>query len=250
MKKMYKWIPIGGLSLIGLVVSLIVMQFDRKLTVSIAILCGLTLLVTIIKIARNKWLVVDAKALWDGEAVCSTILPTVAFVAVTLVLSMILEIVLSVAYFVIPPPENYFYKYEGIESYQDGEYATFRFGDEASLYLPAYEELGDAEAVEFVYYDGFSSETLFIPGMTEFTVKVTYDPERYATVKDAVSREGEDFGGDIWDIRLLAREKLSPGNCLYYMVTYSDDENTVEYCVTVQDDSNYTSYFDIPYFGA
>ncbi len=104
--------------------------------------------------------------------------------------------------------------------------------------------------MEFVYYDGFLSETLFIPGMTEFTVKVTYDPERYAAVKDAVSREGEDFGGDFGDIRLLAREKLSPGNCLYYMVTCSDNDNTVEYCVTVQDDSDYTTYFDIPYFGA
>ena len=84
MKKMYKWIPIGGLSLIGLAASLIIMQYNRKLTVSIAILCGLTLLVAVIKIARNKWLVKDAKALWDGKTIRSTVAPTVAFAAVTL----------------------------------------------------------------------------------------------------------------------------------------------------------------------
>ena len=36
MKKTYKWIPIDGLSRMGLAASLMIMQYNRKLTVSIS----------------------------------------------------------------------------------------------------------------------------------------------------------------------------------------------------------------------
>lgn len=36
MKKTYQWIPIGGLLRMGLVASLMIMPYNRKLTVSIS----------------------------------------------------------------------------------------------------------------------------------------------------------------------------------------------------------------------
>ncbi len=249
MKKMYKWIPIGGLSLIGLAASLIIMQYNRKLTVSIAILCGLTLLVAVIKIAHNKWLVKDAKALWDGEAILSTVAPTVAFAVVTLVLSFLLELILSFLYFVSPIP--LLPEYEGVEHYQNQEYADFRWGKEAARHLPAYEELEGATHVEFSYHDDFLMETLYIHTSTTFTLRVTYDAERYAILKEEVCRDGEYFG-TAWEPNewLLKKEKLPLGNYLYYIVTYSDEDQTLTYQIQILDSYDHTSRTTFPGVGA
>lgn len=249
MKKTYKWIPIGGLSLIGLVASLIIMQYNRKLTVSIAILCGLTLLVAVIKIARNKWPVKDAKALWDGEAIRSTVAPTVAFAVITLALSFLLELILSFLYFVSPIPV--LPEYEGVGYYQDQEYADFRWGKEAARHLPAYEELEGATQVEFSYQDEFLMETLYIHTSTTFTLQVTYDAERYAILKEEVCRDGEYFGQP-WDPNdwLLKKEKLPLGNYLYYIVTYSDEDQTLTYQVIILDSDDHTCRTTFPGVGA
>ncbi|MBQ9151716.1 MAG: hypothetical protein IJX72_05650 [Clostridia bacterium] len=249
MKKMYRWIPIGGLSLIGLVASVIIMQYNRKLTVSIAILCGLTLLVAAIKIARNKWLVVDAKALWDGEAIRSTVAPTVAFVAVTLALSFLLELILSFLYFVSSIPV--LPEYEGVEYYKNQEYADFRWGKEASRHLPAYEELEGATHIEFFYDDQFLMETVYIHTSTTFTLQVSYSAERYAVLKQEVCRDGEYFGTP-WDPNdwLLKKEKLPFGNYLYYIVTCSDEDQTLTYQVKILDSYDHTSRTTFPGIGA
>ena len=249
MKKMYKWIPIGGLSLIGLAVSLIIMQYNRKLTVSIAILCGLTLLVAVIKIARNKWPVKDAKALWDGEAIHSTVAPTVAFAAITLALSFLLELILSLLYFVSPIP--LLPEYEGVGYYQNQEYADFRWGKEAARHLPAYEELEGATHVEFSYHDHFLMETLYIHTSTTFTLRVTYDAERYTMLKEEVCREGQYFG-TAWEPNdwLLKKDKLPLGNYLYYIVTYSDEDRMLTYQIQILDSYDHTSRTTFPGVGA
>ena len=249
MKKTYKWIPIGALSLIGLAVSLIIMQYNRKLTVSIAILCGLTLLVAVIKIACNKWPVKDAKALWDGEAIRSTVSPTVAFAAITLAVSFLLELILSFLYFVSPIP--LLPEYEGVEHYQNQEYADFRWGKEAARHLPAYEELEGATHVEFSYNDGFLMETLYIHTSTTFTLRVTYDAERYTLLKEEVCRDGQYFG-TAWEPNdwLLKKEKLPFGNYLYYIVTYSDEDRTLTYQIQILDSYDHTSRTTIPGVGA
>lgn len=249
MKKMYKWIPIGGLSLIGLAVSLIIMQYNRKLTVSIAILCGLTLLVAVIKIACNKWLVKDAKALWDGEAIRSTVKPTVVFAAVTLALSFLLDLILSFLYFVCPVPIPP--RYEGVEYYQNQEYEDFRWGREAARHLPAYEDLEGVTHIEFSYSDDFMMETVYIHTSTTFTLQVTYDAERYAILKEEVCRDGEYFGTS-WDPNdwLLMKEKLPLGNYLYYIATYSDEDRTLTYQVIILDGAKHTSRMTFPSIGA
>ena len=249
MKKMYKWIPIGGLSLIGLAVSLIIMQYNRKLTVSIAILCGLTLLVAVIKIACNKWLVKDAKALWDGEAIRSTVAPTVAFAAITLALSFLLELILSFLYFV--SPISLLPEYEGVGYYQNQEYADFRWGKEAARHLPAYEELEGATHVEFSYHDDFLMETLYLHTSTTFTLRVTYDAERYTMLKEEVCREGQYFG-TAWEPNdwLLKKDKLPLGNYLYYIVTYSDEDRMLTYQIQILDSYDHTSRTTFPGVGA
>ncbi len=249
MKKMYRWIPIGGLSLIGLVASVIIMQYNRKLTVSIAILCGVSLLVASIKIARNKRLVTDAKALWDGEAIRSTILPAVGFVAVTVALSFLLDLILSFLYFVCPIPV--LPEYEGVEYYQNQEYKDFRWGKEASRHLPAYEELEGATHVEFSYCDEFLMETLYVHTSTTFTLQVTYDAERYAALKEEVCRDGTYFG-EPWEPNdwLLEKEALPLGNYLYYIVTYSDEKQALTYQVIILDSGDHTSRTTFPGVGA
>ena len=249
MKKMYKWIPIGVLSFIGLIVAVIIMQYNRKLTVSIAILCGLTLLVAVIKIVRSKWLVVDAKARWDGETIRSTIFPTVAFVAATLAISFLLDLLLSVLYFV--SPISFRTEYEGVEYYQNQAYTDFRWGKEAGRHLPDYEELEGSTHIAFSYNDEFLMETLYVHTSTTFTLQVTYDAGRYAALKEEVHRGGEYFG-TAWDPNdwLLSKEKLPFGNYLYYIVTCSDEEQTLTYQVIIMDSDDHTSRTTFPGIGA
>lgn len=249
MEKLYKWLTIGSLSFFGLLVCVVVSWYDRKLTVSLAIVCFLMLLLAAIIIIRNR-------RLFKSPPVCNpkTIIgcgkATAFFMAVMLMLSLFFELCLSFAYWAVTPPPSYFYEYEGVEPYQNNEYENFRFGKEAKLFLPTYDEFEDAKDIEFTYYDGFLTETLFFPGMVEFYIKVSYDPKQYSIEKAAVCQKGEDFGGQIFDVRLLEKKKLSYGNCLYYIVICSDNENAITYCVSVQDNNNYSTYFDFPYPGS
>jgi hypothetical protein len=117
--------------------------------------------------------------------------------------------------------------------------------------LPAYDELEGATHIEFSYYDEFLMETLYIHTSTTFTLQVTYDAERYAALKEEVCRDGEYFGQP-WDPNdwLLKKEKLPLGNYLYYIVTYSDEDQTLTYQVIILDSDDHTSRTTFPGVGA
>ena len=249
MKNIYKWFPIGIVSFVGCLISLFILSYDRKLTVSIAILCSLSLSVSILMIVRNRRWLKCTKYKGDPGTVKQLTTLTIAFVIVTLFISLILELFLSIAYWFVSPPENY--KFNGLEYYQNERYKDFRFGNEASLYLPAYENLNGGKVVEFTYYDCFSIETLYFPGYTEYTLQVYYDSEQYAVQKEGVCNKGVDFGGQVInDVWLLEKKQISFGNCLYYIVICNDRENTLTYLVSVQDYDKYLTYSDFPYPGA
>ena len=94
MKKIYKWMIIGGLSFMGFMIAIILLPYNHKLTVSIAILCGLTMMVTAIIMIKNRSLFDKSLFRWDAQVLKTTIMTGAAFVSLTLVLSLLLEFVL------------------------------------------------------------------------------------------------------------------------------------------------------------
>ena len=249
MKNIYTWFSIGTVSFVGLLISLFILPHDRKLTVSMAILCSLSLSVSILMIVQNRKWSERSKLTGDQTIAKRLVFPTIAWAIVTLLISLLLELLLSLVYWFTPLPSNY--KFDGVEYYQDNKYEDFRFGNEASLYLPAYEDFEAANVVEFTYYDCFSIETLYFPGYTEYTLQVYYDSEQYAVQKEGVCNKGVDFGGQVInDVWLLEKKQISFGNCLYYIVICNDRENALTYIVSIQDNDNYSSYSAFPYPGA
>lgn len=244
MKKLYKWLLIGGLSLLGLIITMIIMPYSHKLTVSIALLCGLTLLVSTIVLIINRRLFDKSLRKWDAHATKAAIFPGIAFVTLTLALALLLDFVMVFVNFIIPPP--FYVHLEGIEHYQSNAYQNERWGKEASEYLPPYDTLEDATSIEFVYDDGLFMETLFFHTDTKFVLDVYYDSTLYAAKKQEAIKGGENFGDTLRpDIWLLGKEKLPFGNCLYYLVICSDDECKLEYLVTIQDSDDCTAFHDL-----
>lgn len=249
MKNIYTWFSIGTVSFVSLLFSLFILPHDRKLTVSMAILCSLSLSVSILMIVQNRKWPERSKLIGDQAIAKRLVFPAIVWAIATLLFSLILELLLSLVYWFTPLPSNY--KFDGVEYYQDNKYEDFRFGNEASLYLPAYEDFEGANVVEFTYYDSFLTETLYFPSMTEFSLKVNYEPEQYAMHKEAVCNQGADFGGRVLDdVWLLEKKKITFGNYLYYIVICNDCENTLTYLVSVQDHDKYSTYLDFPYPGA
>ena len=252
METLYKWPVIGGLSLIGLTVCLIIMPFNHIMTVSIAILCSIALVISIVHLYYNRstFFYSTYKLVWDARGIKKAISSGVIFTVLILVLALILELILVFLYFIIPNP--FYPYYEGIEYYQSNEYRDFRWGKEASRYLPAYDELEGAESIAFTYNHGLSAETLYTPTDTKFEVEVYYDPTQYATQKEAAIQNGEFFGstpyyGDAW---LLEKKTLVFGNHLYYVVLCSDEECKLTYHVSVQNSKKYTEFGQFPSPGA
>lgn len=244
MKKIYKWMIIGGLSFIGLMIAIILLPYNHKLTVSIAILCGLTMMVTAIIMIKNRSLFDKSLFRWDAQVLKTTIMTGAAFVSLTLVLSLLLEFVLFWAYLIIPSP--FYVHHEGVEYYQSNEYQDFRWGKQASEYLPSYDMLTGATNIEFFYDDGLPMETLYLHTDTKFVLDVHYDTDLYLTKKQEAIQDGKDFSDAVYpDAWLLGKKQLQFGNCLYYVIICSDNEGKLTYYVTIQDRNDYTSFSEL-----
>ena len=105
--------------------------------------------------------------------------------------------------------------------------------------------------MEFSYHDHFLMETVYLHTSTTFTLRVTYDAERYAILKEEVCQDGEYFG-TAWEPNewLLKKEKLPLGNYLYYIATYSDEDQTLTHQVIILDSDDHTSRTTFPGVGA
>jgi hypothetical protein len=248
--KIQRWLLIGGLSLAGLISTLIILPYSHKLTVSIAILCSLSGVISLVILVKNRNLFRNSDFKWDAHNFKTTMVTGVAFVALTLVLSFLLEFVLFWAYLIIPSP--FYVHHEDVAYYQSNEYHDFRWGKQASEYLPSYDTLADANSIEFVYDDGLYMETLYLQTDTKFILNVHYDADLYLMKKQQAIQGGTSFSDDVYpDAWLLGKEKLPFGNHLYYVIICSDDQNKLTYFVTIQDRDDYTSFYELPIsFGA
>jgi hypothetical protein len=225
-------------------IAIIILPYSHKLTVSIALLCGLTALVAVIILIKKRNLFHKSCFKWDAQALKTIVVTGVVFVTLTLVLSFLLDFVLFCAYMIVPPP--FYTQYEGIAYYQSNEYQDFRWGKQAGEYLPSYDTLSDANGIEFVYDDGLSMETVYLQTDTKFVLTVYYDAEIYAAKKQQAIQDGEDFTDAFYsDAWLLEKEKLPFGNHLYYVVICSDDQNKLTYYVTIQDRNDYTKFSEL-----
>ena len=240
-----KWISIGIISIVMLVISIILTFFTGILVYSIALISVVLIVCSVIVLVREqvfRYFVIDRV-----EQGVSLFMTAVVLVPIVLVVSVVLDFART---FFPLPFYPYCPEYRGVEYYEDEAYTRFRYGKKAEKYLPDYGELEGVESLDFYYSDLAAGESLFYRnGITVFMLRVEYTDEQYAEEKEHIVQNGIDYSHrfistlsyhDVW---LLDKEELVL-NCMYSMAKCFDEQHTVIYFVTVEDSS------DLEHFGA
>lgn len=140
-------------------------------------------------------------------------------------------------------------KHQGLEYYMDNSYSDFGYivpyGRIAMQYLPKYADIADgAVYMDFFYDDG----GCFFNTYVYTWVGARYEHDVYLQKRSEIVDIGEDFGRlgaatiDA-QFRLVKKKMLINGISLYYLVSYSDNSDTIFHLVFF-DHARYDSMFD------
>ena len=150
--------------------------------------------------------------------------------------------------YLLPPPMPH---YEGLEYYEDESYKKFKRGEEASLYLPKYDEIKNAEYIDFLYIDQSLAETIFSNFSHVIALGVRYEDDAYFAEKDKLLQQGTEIRGAnyISEACLLNTVKKGLKLRMYYLVLFSDEYHTAVYVIYYDDillEDTYTLFNQSP----
>lgn len=128
----------------------------------------------------------------------------------------------------------------GVNYFISEQYTEWKGGYAASKYLPSYDNLSNANYIDFQYIDYSPCETLFVNYGTSICLGVQYNEDYYLEEKERILKEGIAFGKQtvcsiVSESRLLTKEKVSFNQYLYYLIALSDETHSVVYIVCYDD---------------
>ena len=135
---------------------------------------------------------------------------------------------------------------ESESAYRDGSFAGYRYGEEANLTLPKYEDFANANAISFMFLDNPYGETIFRNRATMYFVGVTYEKEVYQQQKDNVLANtlsnSRDFGHGFLgpavnteNVGVLKAEKTASDDYELFFAVCSDETNSIVFCLAYDD---------------
>lgn len=136
--------------------------------------------------------------------------------------------------YILPPKIPH---YEGLKYYQDEDYKDFKRGEEASLYLPKYDEIENAEYIDFLYLDQTRAETIFTNFGHTIAVGIRYEENAFNAEREKILQQGTEIKGFTYisDACLVAKEQKGRKLYLYYFVLFSEEYKTVTHVVYFDD---------------
>ncbi|MCB9498424.1 MAG: hypothetical protein H6687_00795 [Bacillales bacterium] len=150
---------------------------------------------------------------------------------------------------------------EGVGYYESGDYADFKDGDLASMFLPAYSDLTDYESIYFIYSNSTRKTSLIRSFGSYYLVEVTYPDEFYSSKKaDVLSQYNyyneftSPFSNDTY-IKVVSAEgnDYTDYEDHYGCICYNDEMRTIYYIYWFNlpgdvDDAYYYFYRNMPIF--
>ena len=128
-------------------------------------------------------------------------------------------------------------RHYGVKYYINEEFKKYQYGNEAYTYLPKYDDLSDAQYIDFIHENVKTGSNNYVV----FAILSCYDDQTFSKEKEHFMSLGNDFGNYYTKnqhsiaFRLIKQEKTDSNQYMHYIAGFSEDDNCILFIVSYND---------------